>query len=640
MAKLFSELKIGSMTLKNRTFMAPVTLGYDGPDGVPTECETAYWSERAKNEVGCIICDVTSVDPNVPYLGNTLCFKNEESIAKHKEFTDKIHSYGAKVIPQISHPGPESISCFFGVTPVAPSDYLNTMYQPVRALKKEELPDIIAKYAQASYNAKLAGYDGIELHAAHGYMLLGAFLSPLRNKREDEYGGSLMNRARLLFEVIDAIKAKCGKDFPIILRISGSEKIEGGNKVEDLKTLVPHLIAHGIDAFEISGGSQYELPNKIMPSHGENPATNLAEAKEIKKISSVPVLLVGKINRPQLALDVVESGDVDGIVIGRALLADPTFVLKTKEGRFSEIAPCVGCLVGCVGEQSKRLPGSCVMNPFVGKESVLKVTLADTKKKVLVVGGGIGGMAAARMLAIRGHDVTLFEKSDKLGGQINLAKIPPHKEEMGDWITYMHEECIRLKVKVELHHNVDKEEIIKSDYDTIIMATGSYPQVLSKEGNTCSAHAYLNHEMQISSGKVLIVGGGMVGLETAETLYARTNDAISVVLIEMAQRVGENVGAGNLVPMMQRLKSKGLNIMCETKLIDIKDSNVIVEVKGENQILENFTHVIYAIGSKPNNELYEEVKDCGKDIRIIGDANQVGQALEAVRQATLVALEI
>ena len=231
MTTLFDELKIGSMKLKNCTFMAPMSLGYGDQTGIPTLQEQAYWLERAKGEVGCIITDATSVDPNTPYLGNTLCFRSEESIVEYKKFTDKIHEYGTKIIPQITHPGPESISSFFGVTPISSSGYLNSMYQQTRELKVEEIPNIISMYANTSYQAKQAGFDGIELHCAHGYMLLGSFLSPLKNKRTDEYGGDLMHRARLLFEVIEAIKSKCGSEFPIILRMSGSEKIAGGNTV-------------------------------------------------------------------------------------------------------------------------------------------------------------------------------------------------------------------------------------------------------------------------------------------------------------------------------------------------------------------------------------------------------------------------
>lgn len=640
MANLFSELTIGSMTLRNRTFMAPVSLGYESPDGNPSETQIAYWARRAQAGVGCIITDVTSVDPAVPYLGNTLCFRTEDSIAKHKELTDKLHELGAKVIPQISHPGPESVSAFMGVTPVAPSDYRNTMYQQVRALEKDELPAIVEKYATASYNAKLAGYDGIELHAAHGYMLLGAFLSPLRNKREDEYGGSLMNRARLLFEVIDAIKEKCGKDFPIILRISGSEKIAGGNTVEDVKTLVPLLVEHGIDAFEISGGSQYEMPNKIMPSHGEKEAANLEEAMAIKEVSTVPVILVGKVNRPQLARDLVDGGKVDAVVLGRALLADPDFVQKTEEGRDAEIAPCAGCLVGCVGEQSKRRPGSCVMNPFVGKETQFEVKAADTVKKVVVVGGGVGGMATARMAAIRGHKVSLYEKAGQLGGQINLAAIPPHKEEMKDWITYFANEVERLQVDVHLNHEMNAEELKEMDCDTIIVATGSTPMVFSEGENICSAHAFLKGDMKIPSGKVLIVGGGMVGLETAETINARKEGDLSMVLIEMASGIGGMIGAGNLVPMRARLAEMDLTMMTDTKLVEFKDGTAKVEVKEEEQVLDGFTHLIYAVGSKANNALYEAVKDCGKEVYAIGDAKNVAQALEAVADGTMTALNI
>ena len=314
--------------MKNRTFMAPMSLGYESQDGTVNEKMEAYWLRRAQGGVGCIIVDATSVDPNVPYLGNTLCFRDEESIKKYKSFTDKVHSYGCKIIPQITHPGPESISAFMGIPPVASSAYVNSMGQKTRALTIEELPKIIEQYAQTSLQAKLAGFDGIELHCAHAYMLLGSFLSPLRNKRCDAYGGSLDHRARLLFEVIDAIKAACGRDFPIILRMSGDEKDAQGNTVEDMCYLVPKLIAHGVDAFEISGGTQYERPNKIIPSHGEHEGVNVAQAARIREVSSVPVIVVGKVLDPAMAMDLVDKELVDGVVFGRALLADPYLVNK------------------------------------------------------------------------------------------------------------------------------------------------------------------------------------------------------------------------------------------------------------------------------------------------------------------------
>ena len=335
MAGLFEELRIGSMTLKNRTFMAPMSLGYESQDGCVNQAMQDYWEARAKGGVGCIILDALSVDPAVP----SLCFRGEESVAAYARFTQAIHAYGCKVIPQITHPGPESISSFFGVTPVAGSSYLNSMGQKTRALTLEEIPGVIQAYARTALQAKQAGFDGIELHCAHAYMLLGSFLSPMRNKRTDRYGGSLENRARLLYEVLDAIKASCGRDFPVILRISGSERDPQGNTVEDIRYLVPNLIAHGVDAFEISGGTQYERCNKIIPCNGEPVAVNLVEARAIREVSTVPVILVGKINDARLAMRLVEQ-DVDAVVLGRALLSDPEFVNKAREGRFDEIAPC------------------------------------------------------------------------------------------------------------------------------------------------------------------------------------------------------------------------------------------------------------------------------------------------------------
>ncbi|MEG1291448.1 MAG: NADH:flavin oxidoreductase, partial [Lachnospiraceae bacterium] len=471
MKTLFSELKIGSMVVKNRTFMAPMSLGYESQDGTVNETMQNYWQARAKGGVGCIILDALSVDPNVPYLGNTLCFRKEESIASFGKFIQQIHSFGTKIIPQITHPGPESVSAFFGVTPVASSSYVNSMGQKTRALTLAEIPTIIAQYATASYQAKEAGFDGIELHCAHAYMLLGSFLSPMRNKRTDCYGGSLLGRSKLLLEVIDAIKEKCGAEFPIILRISGSERDEQGNTLEDMKYLIPILEQHGIDAFEVSGGTQYERCNKIIPCHGEVRGVNVPQAAEIKKIATVPVLVVGKINEPSYARYLVESETVDGVVIGRALLSDPEFVNKTASHKECEIAPCVSCGIGCIGEQTKRRPASCVINPALGREKELQFPLADEKKNVVIVGGGIGGLAAARAWALRGHKVTVLEKESVVGGQINLACIPPHKQEISRWIIYLQAELERLQVSVLCGVTADIQTLDKYTPDVVVVAT-------------------------------------------------------------------------------------------------------------------------------------------------------------------------
>ena len=633
MTTLFDELKIGSMKLKNCTFMAPMSLGYGDQTGIPTLQEQAYWLERAKGEVGCIITDATSVDPNTPYLGNTLCFRSEESILEYKKFTDKIHAYGTKIIPQITHPGPESISSFFGVTPISSSGYLNSMYQQTRELKIEEIPNIISMYANTSYQAKQAGFDGIELHCAHGYMLLGSFLSPLKNKRTDEYGGDLMHRARLLFEVIEAIKSKCGSEFPIILRMSGSEKIAGGNTVEDMLQLIPELEKRGVDAFEISGGSQYELPNKIMPSHGEVCATNLEEALKIKEVSHVPVILVGKINDAKLARSLVEEEKVDGIVLGRALLADADFVKKVKEGKDCQIAPCTGCLAGCVGQQTKRLCGTCVINPFCGHEIEMKIEPSTSNKRIMVIGGGIGGLSAARMCALRGLNVEVFEKNNVIGGQINLAsKIAP-KKEMHKWIDYLESECQRLQIPVHLNHEVKVSDV--HDFDVVLVCNGSIPNRPNE--NACTAHDILGDKVDVH-GNILVVGGGMVGVEASEYICEKHPDA-HVTILEMKKNIDDGESPANLVPTMTRIQSLPIKALTETKLISVEDG-VKVEKGGETQNLGKFDFIVYATGSKPDPSLYEAIRETGKETYLFGDASSVAQALEAVRDGVNIALKL
>lgn len=641
MKKLFSPLTIGSMKLRNATFMAPMSLGYESPDGTINEVMQEYWMARAKGGVGCIILDALSVDPNVPYLGNTLCFRSEEAIQSYRAFTDKIHETGAKIIPQITHPGPESVSAFRGIPPMASSVYVNSMAQKTRAVTLDEIPGIIEAYANTCEQAKRAGFDGIELHCAHAYMLLGSFLSPMRNKRCDAYGGSLENRARLLFEVIDAIKSRCGKDFPIILRISGDEKDPQGNRVQDICTLVPKLIEHGIDAFEISGGTQYERPNKIIPSHGEPEGVNISQAIEIKKVSSVPVLVVGKILDPQLAISIVEQNYADGVVLGRALLADENLVNKAQAGHFDEIAPCTGCVLGCVGEQTKRRHATCVINPFVGREKELQVVPCETVKKVAIAGGGIGGMAAARMAAMRGHKVTLFEQSSQLGGQLLLACIPPHKQEISKWVVYMNHELERLHVDVRYNTTFTKD--MASVYDTIIVATGakeSIPPIPGVNPETAlTAWQVIRNDVIIPGGNVLVVGGGMVGCEVSEQLLHNKRGPLKVTMIEMANEIAAGMVINDRINMMKRLESEQVTMMTNTKLLSVQDGVVTLQ-QGETTVKYNtFTHIVFATGSIPNNTLYEELKDIA-DVTCIGDAKGVAQALEAVRDGTLAAMAI
>lgn len=643
-SRLLEELKIGSMTVKNAVFMAPMSLGYESPDGTVNETMQEYWLARARGGVGCIITDALSVDPDVPYLGNTLCFRNEESIASYRRFTDRIHEYGTKIIPQITHPGPESVSAFRGIPPVASSVYLNSMAQRTRAVTLEEIPGIIQKYAKGAYDARRAGFDGIELHCAHAYMLLGSFLSPMRNKRTDRYGGSLDNRARLLCEVLDAIREACGPDFPVILRMSGSERDEQGNTLEDMKYLVPVLERHGVAAFEISGGTQYERCNKIIPCHGEVQGVNVPEAEALHEAASVPVIVVGKINEPRFAGYLVDSGKVDGVVLGRALIADPDFVNKMEAGDYEGIAPCAACAIGCVGEQTKRHPASCVINPAAGREKELELTAAEQPKRVVIVGGGIGGMACARAFAVRGHEVVLLEREMELGGQMRLACIPPHKQELSKWIVYLEHELERLSVDVRLNTAADRAVIDSLAPEVLILATGAKEMLPPVPGidpeQAVTAWQVLSGETVIPGGNVLVVGGGMVGCEICEYLMHQKRGSLHITMIEMADEIGAGMVVNNRVPTMIRLNRPEITMMTGTKLMSVNGSDVTVERHGVQETFGGFTHVIYACGARPARALYDELKEAYPEAVLIGDASQPAQALEAVRQAVETAVRL
>ncbi|WP_418579934.1 FAD-dependent oxidoreductase [Hungatella sp.] len=643
-SRLLEELKIGSMTVKNAVFMAPMSLGYESPDGTVNETMQEYWLARARGGVGCIITDALSVDPDVPYLGNTLCFRNEESIASYRRFTDRIHEYGTKIIPQITHPGPESVSAFRGIPPVASSVYLNSMAQRTRAVTLEEIPGIIQKYAKGAYDARRAGFDGIELHCAHAYMLLGSFLSPMRNKRTDRYGGSLDNRASLLCEVLDAIREACGPDFPVILRMSGSERDEQGNTLEDMKYLVPVLERHGVAAFEISGGTQYERCNKIIPCHGEVQGVNVPEAEALHEAASVPVIVVGKINEPRFAGYLVDSGKVDGVVLGRALIADPDFVNKMEAGDYEGIAPCAACAIGCVGEQTKRHPASCVINPAAGREKELELTAAEQPKRVVIVGGGIGGMACARAFAVRGHEVVLLEREMELGGQMRLACIPPHKQELSKWIVYLEHELERLSVDVRLNTAADRAVIDGLAPEVLILATGAKEMLPPVPGidpeQAVTAWQVLSGETVIPGGNVLVVGGGMVGCEICEYLMHQKRGSLHITMIEMADEIGAGMVVNNRVPTMIRLNRPEITMMTGTKLMSVNGSDVTVERHGVQETFGGFTHVIYACGARPARALFDELKEAYPEAVLIGDASQPAQALEAVRQAVETAVRL
>ncbi|MFS8630319.1 MAG: NAD(P)/FAD-dependent oxidoreductase, partial [Bacillales bacterium] len=524
-------------------------------------------------------------------MGPTIGLHDDKLIPSFRKFTDRIHAAGAKVIPQITHPGPESISWTFGVQPVGPSAYPNQFGQMVRELTVDEIKKIIGLYGDAARRAREAGFDGIEFHCAHAYMLAGSFLSPLRNKRTDAYGGDLDGRARFALEVLRDMKEKAGEDFPIMMRISGDERVPGGNSLSDMLYLIPKFIEAGADAFEISGSSQYEKPWKIIPGNSVKMGVNVKEAAAIKEISSVPVFVVGKIYDARYAEHILTHTGLDGVVMGRALLADPELPNKALAGKFDEIAPCTSCGIGCTTREEGRMEATCIINPAVGKEAEMGYERTEKSKRVLIIGGGVAGLEAARVLAKRGHHVKIIEKEKKLGGQINIASVPPFKQELTKWVIYLANAVQKSGVEIELGMEVTVERVKKENPDTIIVATGAEPMIPDIKGieneKVVTGFDLLSGKENAYSGNILIIGGGMVGAEIADTIFANARGKVSVTIVEMLDDIAPGIPDINRIPLLNRLKANGTKIFTSSTVKEISANTVIIETEGREKELTN-----------------------------------------------------
>jgi NAD(H)-dependent 7beta-hydroxy-3-oxo-delta4-cholenoic acid oxidoreductase len=641
LTKLFSPIKIGTMEVKNRIAMAPMTTNWAPADGTVSDRMIEYWGARAQGGAGLIIFETVTIDERFPYILQSVGLWEDQLIPSFKRFVDAMHAHGAKVVPQISHPGPESFSILKGIQAVGPSPILCKLSgQMCRELAAEEIKPVVEQYGDAARRARAAGCDGMELHAAHSYMMAGSFLSPLRNKRTDAYGGSVDGRLRFLLEVLENIKAKAGKDFPVILRISGDEHLSGGRDVRDTQYIAPKLVAAGVDAFEISGGVEPELIYRVLPPTGMPRGLNVPAAAAVKEVVDVPMLVVGRISDPRLAEDILQKGHADMVVLGRALIADPDLPNKAMEGRFEDIAPCTSCGMGCISEQIKFRQMTCVINPTVGKEQEMAITSAPKPKKVLVVGGGPGGLEAARVAALRGHDVTLCEKAGKLGGQLNLAPIAPMKQELSQWVQYLSVQVQKAGVQIELNKEVTLDLVEALNPEAVVVATGGeclVPPIPGVEApNVLHSHDVLAGKTGIMRGKVIIIGGGMVGCELADVLGGSADNpmdgANEVTLIEMLPDIASDEVPAARTLLMQRLREKEVKIVTGATVKEIIEDGVVITKDGKEETISGQSHVVLACGVRSVDALSNSLMDKVSEVHVIGDAKEPRRALEAIAE--------
>ena len=640
--RLFEPVSIGSITLKNRIIMPAISTNL-APLGTISQRMIDYHVARAKGGAGLII-----FQSGLPIiLTSDLTSNPDISLEELKSLAKPVKAAGSKIGIQFVHTGSQGIADFAGKELVAPSPIPCRISSKIpRELTIKEIARLVRQFTDSAQRAKDAGFDLVEIHGAHGY-LISEFLSGYSNKRKDSYGGTHENMARFPCEIISRIKLKLGQNFTVGIRINGDDFAEGGITIEDAKRVVPYLVEAGADYISVSAGVYGALKTTIPPMM-EKRGIYSSLAGEIKKIAKVPVVAGGRINNPELAEEILEKGLADIIAMGRALIADPELPNKTKQNDSQNIRKCIACNQGCIDRINKTiLPGkddgkdsyvTCLVNPRAGREAELLLKPAKKKKKVLVAGGGPAGMEFARIAAQRGHLVTLFEKSNKLGGQLNLAAKIPFKKEIQEEIDYLSYQLKRVKVDTVLGKKADIKAINSLSPDLIIIATGSVP-VVPDTGNstikTATAWDVLGDKAD-TGNNILLVGGGSVGLETACYLACHEK---KVTVVEQFKNFAMDMGPISRFYLRERLNTQGVTLMKLTKFIEISDQGAMVEKNGEKSLISGINTIVWAIGTMSDNSLADELKE-KYDFFVIGDADKPGDALSAIDQAHRIALTI
>lgn len=644
MSKLFPHVftpgKIGTLTLKNRVMKAPQSSGMSNMDGTVSERLVRYYRKQAAGGAGMIIVEYAYVDDLGAKSAHChLGISNNEHIPGLAWLAENIREQGAVPAIQIEHCGRQK---FLGTQPIfAPSaipwpklwDQYGVQAVP-QVLTIEQIQDIVHAFGDAALRAKIAGFELVEIHGAHGYLLTN-FFSPTTNHRTDLYGGSLENRMRIYVEIVRDIRKKVGPDFPLTIRLSGTDYEPDGFPIEDTIELAKVLEKEGIDAFHISGGDHHTMIHQVTPMAIE-PCHNVWAAQAIKKVVHVPVIASGSITLPEYAEEIIASGKGDFVGLGRPLWADPEWPNKAMQDHPEDIRPCIRCNEGCLERTFFNYKAiTCALNPTISRESELDIVPTTTPRKVAIVGGGPAGMEAARVAKLRGHDVTLFEKN-KLGGLLHEASAPEFKADIRPLMKYQMTQIEKLDIPV-IQKEVNVDDL--QSFDAVIVATGSRPMMPKVPGidgkNVCDALDVLNQEVK-PTGCVAVIGGGLVGTETA--LYL-AKDATQVVLIEMLPQIMNGVAATDQLAYAQKMTNLPIDVHTGTRLLNIDEKQITVQ-KGKNVFTIDVDAVIIATGLQAQQTLYENLMDAGKEAYLVGDAIKPGKIFDAFHTAYRLALKI
>ncbi len=684
---LFSPMKIGNVEIKNRIIMAPMCMGFGQYNGCATETMMDYYEERAKGGVGLIFTEITRInDITGASSFGQLGMSHDYQIPALREMADRIHKHNCKIMVELHHPGRQNLGLMIGTVPICNigSKLMGNLYTKIltqavipqgkklqdkhivprtvapskcerskmsdsvnRELSVNEIKRIICQFIEGAVRVKKAGCDGVELHAAHGY-LIQQFLSPNTNKRTDQYGGSLENRMRFLLEIIDGIRSNCGKDFPIVVRLTVDEMYseigqngKGYNLEEGIK-MAKILSDKGIDAIDVSSAA-YDTFNYWLEPTTFTPGWRKYLASEVKKVVDIPVIAANLIRSPKQAEMQLEEGTQDFISLGRPLIADPHWPNKVKSGNENLIKRCVCCLYcfeSMMKGAYKYTHGNCSVNPFVGRENV-SLKQNGNGRKVLIIGAGCAGLTAAELLSKRGFDVTVLEKESKQGGQLNLASKPPHKEKI-NWVCEdLLSNAINSGAKVLFNTKADKDIIASYSPEIVITATGGnaiHPKSFNGD-NVVTVTQVLNGSIDISNKKVAVIGSGMTGLETSELLVSKGN---KVTVVEMADKIAPGAWFQQLDDALPVLEKAGTEFLTSHKLLSVSSSGIELENLKENKAVAiKVDLVVLSLGVRSDNSLYNDIKNSDSyKVYNIGDSNKIGRIANATESAYQLVMNI
>ena len=658
---LFTPVKIGSVTLKKRFALAPMgPLGLADAEGGFNQRGIDYYTERAKGGTGLIITGVTFSDCEVETQSMPNCpnstYNPVHFIRTSKEMTERVHAYGSKIFLMMSAGfGRVTIPTNLGeFPPVAPSAIPHRWLDKIcRPLTKEEIHSIVKSFGDGAYHAKRGGFDGVEIHAVHEGYLLDQFAISMFNQRTDEYGGSLENRLRFAREVVEEIKSRCGQDFPVVLRFSLKSMIkdwregalpgetfeEKGRDIEEGLETAKLLVQYGYDALDTDVGT-YDAWWWNHPPMYQKKGLFRPYCKMVKEAVDVPVLCAGRMDNPEMASEAVEAGECDIVSLGRPLLADPDYVNKLRAGKWEQIRPCISCQEGCMGRVQEFSMINCAVNPQAARERVTAYEPILKSRRVMVVGGGAAGCEAARVLAVRGHKPELFEKGDRLGGNLIPGGAPDFKEDDLALAHWYEVQLQNLKVPVHFHTCVDRDMVLAGNYDAVIIAAGSRPKVFSlgDDERVYPAAQVLTGEKDCGDTTV-VVGGGLVGCETALWLAEQGKNVTIVETLDRLMAVNGPLCHANKDMLERLLPYHGVKAITSARVTGYRGGILHASCGGEEREIA-CDSVILAVGYQEEDSLYRQLEFDVPELYLLGDARKVSNIMYAIWDAFEVANHI